>query len=149
MGTPTQASSTKFTKLYRGAAASPTGFNKIAEVKTFDGPNGTAPQIDASNFDSPEAEFVPGLSMPGEVAMTANFIGNDTEQQGMDADRVAGTKRYWKLELADHDSDPTTYTFLASVTAFSISGQTNGVYDMKATLKVSGAVAKHYRPAPS
>lgn len=147
MGTPTKAKSTKFTQLMRGAVASPTGFNTIGEVKSFDGPNGTAPQIDASNFDSSEAEFVPGLSMPGEVQMTMNFVGSDTEQQGLDADRVAGIVRYYRLQLADHDTNPTTYTFLASVTAFSVSGQTNGIYDAKCTLKVTGSVAKTYRPS--
>lgn len=146
MGTPTKAKNTKYTKLQRGATATPTGFNTIGEVKTFDGPNGTAPQIDASNFDSPEAEFVPGLSMPGELQMTMNFVGSDTEQQGLDADRVAGTTRYYKLELADDSVSPTSYTFLASVTAFSLSGQTNGIYEAKCTLKISGTVAKTYRP---
>jgi hypothetical protein len=147
MGTPTKAKATKFTKLQAGQTGTPTGFETIGEVKSFDGPNGTAPQIDVSNFDSPEAEFVPGLSMPGELQMTMNFVGSDTMQQQLDSDRVAGTSRYYKLELADHASSPTSYTFLASVTAFSLSGATNGVYEAKATLKISGSVTKTYRPS--
>lgn len=143
----TKAKSTKFTKLKAGLTDSATGFEKIAEVKSFDGPNGTAPQIDASSFDSEEAEFVPGLSMPGELQMTLNFDGSDSGQQQLDADRVAGQSRYYQLELADHATNPTTYTFLASVTAFSISGATNGIYEAKCTLKISGKVEKTYRPS--
>jgi hypothetical protein len=147
MSTPTKAKSTKFTKIYAGSTDSPAGFLKIGEVKSFDGPNGTAPQIDASNFDSPEAEFVPGLSMPGELQMSGNFVGCDAGQQQLDQDRVDGISRYYKLELADHATSPTTYTFLAAVTSFSLSGQTNGIYDFKTTLKISGQVVKTYRPS--
>jgi hypothetical protein len=147
MGTPTKAKSTKFTKLYLGLTNAPAGFQKIGEVKSFDGPNGTAPTIDVSNFDSPEAEFIPGLSMPGELQMAMNFVGSDAQQQQVDQDRVDGTVRYYRLELADHATSPTTYTFLASVTAFSLSGATNGAYEAKATLKISGSVTKTYRPS--
>jgi hypothetical protein len=147
MGTPTKAKSTRFTKLQAGGIDAPAGFITIGEVKSFDGPNGTAPQIDASNFDSPEAEFVPGLSMPGELQMAMNFVGSDAMQQQLDQDRVDGVKRYYKLELADHDTSPTAYTFLAAVTAFSLAGQTNGIYEAKATLKISGQVTKTYRPS--
>lgn len=147
MGTPTKAKSTRFTKLYAGAEDSATGFEQIGEIKSFDGPNGSAPTIDVSNFDSPEAEFIPGLSTPGELGCTGNFVGSDAGQQQLDSDRVEGIRRYYKLELADHASSPTTYTFLASVTAFSLSGATNGAYEMKATLKISGTVSKTYRPS--
>lgn len=148
MGTPSKAKNTKFTKLSAGAVDAPAGFIKIGEVKTFDGPSGTAPTIDVSNFDSPEAEFISGLSMPGELQMSMNFVGSDAMQQQLDQDRVDGTRRYYQLELADHPTKPTTYTFLASVTAFSLSGATNGAYEAKATLKISGQVAKTYRPNP-
>lgn len=146
MGTPTKAKSTKLTKIQRGDSATVESFNTIGEVKSFDGPNGTAPDIDVSNFDSTEAEFIPGLSMPGELQITMNFVGSDVEQQGLDADRVAGTRRNYRIVFNDHDVSPTTYTFLASVTAFSVSGGTNAAYEAKATLKISGSVTKTYRP---
>ncbi len=147
MGTPSKAKSTKLTQLQRGDSATPTeNFYTIGEVKSFEGPNGTAPEIDVSNFDSTEAEFITGLSMPGELQMTMNFVGSDTQQQGLDADRVAGTRRNYKLILNDHDSQPTTFTFLASVTSFSLSGATNAAYEAKCTLKISGEVTKTYRP---
>jgi len=145
MGTPTRAKATKFTKLHFGSTDAPAGFIKLGEVKSFDGPNGTAPTIDVSNFDSEEAEFIPGLSMPGELQFSGNFVGDDAGQQQVDQDRVDGTVRYWRLELADHATLPTMYTFLASVTAFSLSGATNGAYEMKGTLKISGKVTKVYR----
>lgn len=147
MGTPTKAKSTKFTKIYAGAIDAPAGFVKIGEVKDFTGPNGSAPTIDVSNFDSSEAEFIPGLSMPGELQMSMNFVGSDAMQQQLDQDRVDGTLRYYQLVLADHATSPTTYTFLASVTAFDLSGKTNGAYESKATLKISGKVTKTYRPS--
>lgn len=140
----TKAKSTKNTKLQSGLTTSASGFTTIAEVKSFDGPNGTAPDIDVSSFDSSEQEFIPGLSAPGELQMTGNFVGSNLYQQQLDSDRVAGTKRYYKLLLNDHASDPTYMTFLASVTAFGISGGTPGAYEFKATLKISGAVTKHY-----
>jgi hypothetical protein len=146
MGTPSQAKATKFTKIFAGSTDAPAGFIKIGEVKSFDGPNGTAPTIDVSNFDSEEAEFIAGLSMPGELQMTMNFVGSDAMQQQLDQDRVDGTRRYYKLEFADHATSPSTRTFLASVTAFSTSGATNGAYDAKATLKISGKVTKTHRP---
>lgn len=140
----TKAKSTKKTKLQSGLTTSAAGFNTIAEIKSFDGPNGTAPDIEVSNFDSDEAEFVPGLSVPGELQMNGNFVGDNLYQQQLDADRIAGTKRYYKLELNDHASDPSYMTFLASVTSFGISGGTPGVYEFKATLKISGTVTRHY-----
>jgi hypothetical protein len=76
-----------------------------------------------------------------------NFVGSDAMQQQMDQDRVDGTVRYWKLEFADHATTPSTRVFLASVTAFSTSGATNGAYDAKATLKISGKVTKTHRPS--
>jgi hypothetical protein len=143
----TKAKATKFTKIYAGSIDAPAGWIKIAEVKSFDGPSGTAPTIDASSFDSEEAEFVPGLSMPGELGLTLNFVGSDAGQQQLDSDRVNGVSRYYKLEFADHDTSPSTRVFLASVTAYSTTGATNGIYDAKATLKISGKVTKTHRPA--
>lgn len=140
----TKAKSTKKTKVQSGDTTGATNFVTIAEVVDFDGPTGTAPDIDVSSFDSDEQEFIPGLSAPGEVQLNGNFVGDSTQQQRLDSDRVAGTKRYYKIELNDHVSDPTYYTFLASVTAFKISGGTPGAYKFSATLKVSGTVTKHY-----
>lgn len=147
MGTPTKAKQTKFTKIYAGAIDAPAGFIKIGEIKSFDGPNGTAPTIDASNFDSDEQEFVPALSMPGELQMAMNYIGSDGGQQQLEQDRVDGTTRYYKLEFADHATNPSTRVFRASVTAFSTSGATNNIYDAKCTLKISGKVTRTYPPA--
>lgn len=147
MGTPTKAKSTKFTKIYAGSIDAPAGFIKIGEVKSFDGPNGSAPTIDVSNFDSEEAEFIPGLGMPGELQMTMNFVGSDQMQQQLDQDRVDGVLRYYKLEFADHATSPSTRVFLASVTSYSTAGATNGAYDAKATLKISGKVIKTHRPS--
>jgi hypothetical protein len=147
MGTPTKAKSTKFTKIYAGSTDAPAGWIKIGEVVSFDGPNGTAPTIDASNFDSEEAEFIPGLSVPGEFQFAMNFVGSDQGQQQLDEDRVNLVRRYYKLEFADHDTEPSTRVFLAGVTMYSTSGATAGKYDAKAALKISGKVTKTHRPS--
>lgn len=143
----TKAKSTKFTKIYAGSVDAPAGWIKVGEVKSFDGPNGTAPSIDASNFDSEEAESVPGLGMPGELGMTMNFVGCDAGQQQLDQDRVDGVSRYYKLEFADHATSPSTRVFFAAVTAYGTSGATNQIYEAKATLKISGKVTKTHRPS--
>lgn len=113
-------------------------FTTVAETKSFDGPNRTAPDLDASNFDSTEQEFVPGLASPGELQLTLHHMGANAMHQRMEDDVPAGVKRNYKLIFVDG----TIRAFLAAVKEFHPSGDTNTIIMTKVSLKISGAITR-------
>jgi hypothetical protein len=148
----TLAKSTRSTivELHDGTGASPPTdgtFDPIAEVKSFDGPSSTAPTIDVSSFDSTAVEKIAALADAGEVSLGLNFIGSDTGQQDLNEIHYSGEARYFRITFNDHDTTPTTCTFLASVTGFQTSGQTNAAYELSVTLTVSGTPTWEFAPA--
>ena len=142
----TKAKSTKGVLLQRGDGGGSEVFTTIAEVKSFDGPTESAPDIEVSNFDSTAEEFIAGLPASGEVQMTLNFVGPDAQQQGLRTDLRAGTLRNFKLILNDHDTTKTTFAFAAIVKELGISGQTKAAVEAKCTLKLSGTPTVTYAP---
>lgn len=134
----TAATHTRGTLVQAGDEATATSFVTIAEVKSFDGPSSQAPSIDVSSFDSTGKEFIAGLSDGGEVSLDLNFVGSDSGQEQLLTDHQAGTSRYYQIVFNDHDTNPTTVVFVASVTGHTPSGQTDAAYMLKVTLKVSG-----------
>lgn len=145
----TLAKSTRFTLVQVGDGDDPEDFSTIAEVKSFDGPSSNAPTIDVSSFDSVAVEKIPGLADSGEVQLGLNFIGSDAGQQQLQADHIDGTSRNYRIVFNDDESQPTTVTFLASVTKFQPSGQTNAAYELSVTLTVSGNPTWSFAPGES
>lgn len=134
----TDAISTKGTQLQVEDTPSSGTFTTIAEVKSFDGPNRTNPDLDASSFDSTEMEFIAGLSSPGELQATLNHISDNAMHQRVEDDVVDGTVRNYKLVFTSTQSR----AFAAKVSAFSLGGGTNAVLESKVTFKISGAITR-------
>lgn len=148
----TLAKSTRNTlvELHDGTGSNPPvdgNFGAIAEVKSFDGPSSTAPTIDVSSFDSDAVEKIAALADAGEVQLGMNFIGSDDGQQELNELHYSGEARYFRITFNDHDSTPTTVTFLASVTGLQPTGETNAAYELSVTLTVSGQPTWEFAPA--
>lgn len=143
----TKATNTKGIKLQRGDGGGPETFTLIGEITNIKGPSEKASPIDATSFDSVAMEFIGGLPDNGELTFDCNFIGGDTQQQGLRTDLRNGTKRNFKLILNDNVSTPTTVTFAAVVTAApEISGSVNAIVKGSCSVRISGQPTWTYAP---
>lgn len=124
--------------IQRGDGGSPETFATIAEITDFDGPGGSASEIDTTSLDSTAKEFLVGLKDEGNFSFNANLVTGDTPQSGLRTDRDNRTLRSFKITLTDTSS--TTLTFSAYVMQFSISGAVDDKVSVAVTLRVSGAV---------
>lgn len=138
MGYPTKAMQAQGVQFQRGDGADPEVFTLIAEISTFTGPSEKAKAIDVTNLDSQAKEFINGLMDPGEVSFEGNYVASDTAQRGLRADLVGRVKRNFKMLLTDDPTTPTTITFTAVITDFSIKGGADDKISFSATLKISG-----------
>jgi hypothetical protein len=144
----TKATSTRGIKLQRGDGAGSETFTTIAEVTNIKGPSEKAPQLDATSFDSTAMEYIAGLVDAGDLTFDVNFVASDVQQQGLRTDMRAGTKRNFKLILADHITTPTTVTFAAIITsAPELAGSVNQVLKGSCSVKISGLPTWTYAPA--
>jgi hypothetical protein len=143
----TKATSTKGIKLQRGDGAGSETFTTIAEVTNIKGPSEKAPQLDATSFDSTAMEYIAGLVDAGDLTFDVNFVASDVQQQALRTDLRAGTKRNFKLILADHPTTPTTVTFAAIITsAPELAGSVNQVLKGSCSVKITGLSTWTYAP---
>ena len=145
----TKAKASKGTLLKRGDGGGTEVFTTIGEVLSFNGPSESVTDINVTSFDSTAKEYISdGLVDGGEVTFDVNFVGSNTEQQGLRTDIRAGTLRNFELVLNDHASSPTTFEFSAVVKSLEgpFAGQSEQ-YKMSVTLKVSGLPTVTYAPA--
>lgn len=123
-----------------GDQASPEVFNAIGEIRSISGPSGSAAEIDVTNLDSTAREFRLGLPDEGSVNVTFAYDPDDTYQEVLRSIRAARTSRNFKIELAD--SPPTTFSFVAYCTEFSLDTSVDEVVLVTATLRITGSVTK-------
>lgn len=122
-----------------GNAASPEVFNTIAELKSHDGPSGSATVIDASTTESTAKEKLMGLPDEGQFSISLNFDPTDTNGQvAMILARKARTLK--NFQLAFPNSPSTVVAFSAYVMSFSLGGAVDGLIEGSATLEISGPV---------
>lgn len=113
-------------------------FTKVAEITSFTGPTQSSKEIDVTSVDSDAAEFIAGIKDSGEMSIEGNFVGNDTAQQGLEADLANRVVRNFKFKLNDHLTTPTTISFAAFVKSHSIKGGVNAKIDFSCALRISG-----------
>lgn len=119
---------------------SPETFATIPEVKTFNGPGGSASVIDVTSLQSTAKEKRMGLQDEGQLTFTINYVPGDTVHAGLRADRANMTQRNFKITFTD---DPATvWTFAAYVTGFAISGSVDGVVEASVTLEITGSITE-------
>jgi len=122
----------------RGDGSSPESFTTIAEITDFDGPSGSASEIDVSSFDSTAKEFLIGLKDEGQFTFSCNLVPDDTSQSGLRDDRDNRDLRNFQITLTD--SPATTLDFAAYVMSFATSGSVDAAITASITLRISGAV---------
>lgn len=124
--------------LKRGDAASPEVFTTIGEIKSVQGPGGTATVIDTTNLSSTAKEKQPGLKDEGQITLEMNLDTADTMQTGLRTDRDNQTLRNFTLTLTD--SPATVLSFAAYVLGFTINLAVDDIINASVTLEISGAV---------
>jgi hypothetical protein len=145
-----KATIAKTVKLQRGDAATPEVFTTIAEVTNVNGPPETAPQVDVTSFDSDAKEFRAGLVDGGEVSFDMNFVGEDSQQQGLRTDLRAGTVRNFKVIIPDRVLAANCSTCAFSAVVTNLSGPesaVDAVIKQSCSLKVSGLPTWTYATA--
>lgn len=128
---------TQGSQLKRGDSGSPEVFTAIPEIRSFDGPGGTANDIDVTSLDSTAKEFLVGLLNLGNLTFEANYVPTSSQQIGLRNDQVSGVLRNYKLIFTD--AGPSTFTFAARVKEFKTSAGVDDAVRLNVTLLISGA----------
>ena len=116
-------------------------YTTIPEIKSFNGPGGSASVIDVTDLQSTAKEKRMGLQDEGQLQFTINYIPDNAVHQGLRADRSARTLRTFKITFTD-TSPKTVWSFSAYVTNFAVSGAVDGVVEAQVTLEISGSITE-------
>ena len=146
-----KASTTKNLRLQRGDGVSgaSASYTTIAECSNVKGPDEKVSLLDCTNFDSSAKEYKTGLSDGQPVTFDANFIGSDTQQQGLRTDLRAGSIRDFKFIANDSVGDPTYVIFSALVIMVpGLSGGVDAILKGAWELKPTGTITWHYSAGP-
>ena len=124
----------------RGDGASPEVFTTIPEVRSINGPDGSASEIDVSDLSSTSREFRMGLQDEGSITLDMMFIPGNTVHAGLRTDRSNRTLRNFQLVFTD--SPATTWSFAAYVQGLSVSNDLDAVTTASVTLRISGSITE-------
>lgn len=131
----TQAVKFQGTKLH---AMSGTDATEVGEVTGLDGPGGQAPVIDATHSLSVAREKLMGLPDEGQITVTLNSVWDDSGQVELKSRRSAQTLDDYRIQI--NDAASTEMTFQAYCLGFSYSSATDGKWDARVQLEISGPV---------
>jgi predicted secreted protein len=125
---------------YWSSSTSPTTNNPIGEVKTFNGPSGSANVIDITHLGSTAKEKLIGLRDEGQITFECNLLTSAVSgQQMMRADRGTRSQRAWSIILTD--ASTTRMNGLGYCTGFAISGGVDDVVKASITIEIDGPVS--------
>lgn len=124
----------------RGNGASPEVFTAIPEVRSINGPDGSASEIDVTDLSSTSREFRMGLKDEGTITLDMMFIPANTVHAGLRTDRANRTLRNFQLLFTD--SPATTWSFAAYVQGLSVSNEVDAVTTASVTLRISGSITE-------
>lgn len=127
-------------EIKRGDGASPEVFTTIPEVRSINGPDGSASEIDVSDLSSTSREFRMGLQDEGSITLDMMFIPGNTVHAGLRTDRANRTLRNFQLVFTD--SPATTWSFAAYVQGLSVSNDLDAVTTASVTLRISGSITE-------
>lgn len=122
------------------ATATPTTYTDVANVDSFNGLDGSASKIDKTDFDSTAKEFMLGLVDNGNLSFNVNDDGDDAGQQAVEAARVAGARKAFKIVLPAGGTP--TLSFFGYVMKFGMSGQVDGKVQRTVDVAIDGAVSR-------
>ena len=101
-----------------GGSATPVQWTKISNVKSYSGFDGSASEIERTNFDSTAKEFILGLFDPDAFSIEVNQDNSDAGQLALMTALVTGVAKSFKLLLPNGN----TATFTAYVKKFNSQG---------------------------
>lgn len=125
----------------RGSGSgSPETFTAIPEVKSFNGPGGSASVIDVTDLASTAKEKRMGLQDEGQLSLTLNYIPDNAVHMGLRSDRANQTLRNFRIVFTD--TGDTQWDFAGFVTGFTVSGGVDNVVEANVTIEISGAITE-------
>jgi len=127
---------TGFAAYTSGGTATPVQWTKVGNVRSYNGFDGSASEIDRTNFDSTAKEFILGLVDPGHFGVEVDQDNSDAGQIALMTAMATGLIRNFKLQLPNGNSA----TFTAYVKKFSSQGAVDQAIRRSADLRISGAV---------
>ena len=117
-------------------SAPPVQWTKISNVKSYSGFDGSASEIERTNFDSTAKEFILGLFDPGAFAIEVDQDNSDAGQLALMTALVTGVAKSFKLLLPNGN----TATFTAYVKKFNSQGAVDQAIRRSAELRISGSI---------
>ena len=127
---------TGFTAYTSGGTATPVQWTKVGNVRSYNGFDGAASEIERTNFDSTAKEFILGLFDPGQFAIEVDQDNTDAGQIALMTAQVTGLLKNFKLLLPNGNSA----TFTAYVKKFNSQGAVDQAVRRSADLRISGPV---------
>lgn len=119
-----------------GGTATPVTWTKISNVRDFSGFDGQATELDKTNLDSTAKEFALGLVDPGQFTINVDRDQTDAGQLAVEAARIAGTIKNFKLTLPNTK----TASFTGYVKKFSAQGGVDALLKSAIDIRISGPV---------
>lgn len=119
-----------------GGTATPQTWTQIANVKTFNGIDGSAAEIDISNLQSSAKEYLMGLPDEGQFSVELDLDPLDAGQIALLAARSAQTKKSFKLTLPNAN----TATFSGYAKKITASGGVDQSIKRSVDIRITGVV---------
>ena len=115
------------------------GFIPGCEVKTFNGFDGQAAEVDVTTLCSTAREYLMGLQDFGSFNFELNLVPDDPFQMECNEAKAARDKRAFKLTLPEQENGKQfEYTFDAFCRQFSITGGVDTALTGSVVLRVTG-----------
>ena len=127
---------TGFTAYTSGGTATPVQWTKVSNVRSYNGFDGAASEIERTNFDSTAKEFILGLFDPGQFTIEVDQDNSDAGQIALMTAQVTGLLKNFKLLLPNGNSA----TFTAYVKKFNSQGAVDQAIRRSAELRISGSI---------
>jgi Lambda phage tail tube protein, TTP len=89
----------------------PTVYTKVPQCSSIGEIVSESTDVDVSDLDSAEAEYIPGIKEPQETVFQFLWDPQNVVHQQMQTDADAGTVRPWKVEVRNLGALVTTGTF--------------------------------------
>ena len=125
-------------KLFVGDANTPENFLAIGNVIDYNGPQLNSPEIEVTNMDSTEKEYLSDLRDPGTATFNLHHNPADAQQVGLFDDQLAGTTKYYKHQLGTNAEPNMIYA--AFVQNLPFSAAYNTPVQIALTLRISGSI---------
>ena len=129
--------STAYSTYTSGGTATPSQV-AVANVTSYNGPDGQAGDIDVTNFASPAKEYLIGLQDNGQISFNVHTDDTDQGQQALLSSRAGGIPVTHLLTLRNGK----TRTFSASCKQFSEAGAVDQAVAATVVCRITGAVTR-------